>query len=153
MVWLIIFFKFWDKVIWTLTYLVVLQSFVLRFPDLSKYLIFFNGKNQAPLSGSSLYCLQIEILSMPWADFKLWHSVCMVRFNWVKLQRSQFKSFITLCRPATLIWHIIWMNKKSEYLEKNLNLTMKIALLYIEISTKFKAKKKFEFLISLSEFH
>ena len=31
--------------------------------------------------------------------------------------------------------------EKSECAKKNLNLTTKIALLYIEISTKFKAKK------------
>ena len=50
----------------------------------------------------------------------------------------------------------IYMNeceKKSEHTETNLNWTIKIATFDIEISTKFKAKKKSGFSVSLYEFH
>ena len=46
-----------------------------------------------------------------------------------------------------------WMReKKSEYTEKNLNLTIKIALLYSNLY-QIQSKKKSEFWASLSEFH
>ena len=47
------------------------------------------------------------------------------------------------CRPATLIWHKIWMNVR-----KNLNVQKRIWIwlpkynFYMEIPTRFKGKKK-----------
>ena len=57
-------------------------------------------------------------------------------------QRDHHECYITQTCHFDLTQNLNECVKKSEYTEKNLNLTTKIALLiYIEISTKFKAKK------------
>ena len=61
-----------------------------------------------------------------------------------------------LCRPATLIWHKIWMkvrkNLKKKKTGKKSESFYQNSTFYKEISTNFKAKKS-EFWVRSSEFH